>query len=329
MKKIIFPIKMSLIVLTFGVFLSGCDDPKGRSAIRLGAINFRDKATSAIESVKIVYKQKTPKSSKQEVIEELLTNPKDLETKDVEDLLIKEILTPDNSNTGVNKVLDELKYEYVVLASMFDNLEKVGTVGEFAGGGRQALSDAVKPTIHLSVRMLKLAQLISENPPKPNELDRTILVDSLNDLRSQYNAPKLNKQSKQEIVIKAEKIIDDLIRNDSQEKALLCDAYTKLVLAADTGIRLTNLLRDYNSTDIDQVITKLEGILVAASYWKAGNYTEVVKKLEAIKAEIEKNPDVKDEVNKFLKELSSSGSMPASDLYKYPTNGLNCSSGVK
>lgn len=56
MKRLDFRIKLSLVALTLGVFLGGCDDPKGRLAIRLGAIGFKDNATVAIDSVRVIYR---------------------------------------------------------------------------------------------------------------------------------------------------------------------------------------------------------------------------------------------------------------------------------
>ncbi len=338
MKRLDFRIKLSLVVLTLGIFLGGCDDPKGRSAIRLGAIGFKDNATVAIDSVRVIYQLKRPQpmDAKEHVIKELLAarqyNPnldQSLDPIGEIDKLIKRKLIPiPTHNTRVNKALDDLQAEYGAVAAIFDNLENVRTFGELVGGGRQAINSAIKPARRLTLKMLIFAHLISQNPPRPNDSDRVVLLSSLTDLQKQYQDPNLSELSKKEIEAKVGKIIDSWISTNIQEQVLLCDAYGKLLIAADTGVKLNNLLEEYNNLDIDQIIAALERIFVGASNWRGGNYSEIITKIQEVKSEIDKNPELKADLDQLIKE-NFGGVDAKSPIYIPTSTTLNCSSQEK
>ncbi len=334
MKRLDFRIKLSLVVLTLGIFLGGCDDPKGRSAIRLGSISFKERATVAIDSVRVVYQLKNPPpvDAKQSVIEDLLSidiyNPykSPAAARDAVDELIKEnfIFTPNQNTPEVNRALNDLQSEYGAVAAIFDNLENVRTFGELVGGGRQAINDAVKPARRLTLKMLIFAHLISRNPPKPNNPDRVILLSSLAELQKQYQDPNLSESSKKEIEAKVGKFIDGWISINNQEQILLCDAYGKLLIAADTGVQLSNLLEEYNNLNIDQILTAIERIFVVASNWTGSNYSQIITKTQSIKSAIDSNPNLKADLEQMINSKFG-GISSESQIYTPTSATLNCS----
>ncbi len=334
MKRFGFRNKLSLIVLTLSIFLGGCDDPKGRLAIRLGAIGFKDNATVAIDSVRVIYQLKKPQpmDAKDRVIKELLAAPQYNPNSDQSldpigeiDKLIKRKLIPiPTHNTRVNQALDDLQAEYGAVAAIFDNLENVRTFGELVGGGRQAINDAVKPARRLTLKMLVLAHLISQNPPEPSNSERVVLLSYLSELQEQYKAPNLSESSKKEIESKVGKIIDTWISNNKQDQILVCDAYSKLLIAADTGVQLSNLLEEYNNLSIDQILTTIERIFTAASNWTGGNYSQIITKTQAIKSAIDNNPSLKADFEALIK-----GKFSESQIYTPTSTTLNCSSQEK
>jgi hypothetical protein len=333
MKRLDFRIKLSLVVLTLGIFLGACDDPKGRSAIRLGAIGFKDNATVAIDSVRVIYQLKRPQTddAKQRVIVELLLAPQYNPNLDTAidpigevDKLIKDKLTPKPINKEVNRALDELQSEYGAVADMFDRLENVRTFGELFGGGREAIDEAIKPARRLTLKMLILAHLISQNPPQPSSSERVVLLSYLSELQEQYKDPNLSESSKKEIEAKVGKIIDTWISSNKQDQVLLCDAYSKLLIAADTGVQLSNLLEEYNNLNIDQILATIERIFTVASNWTGGNYSQIITKTQAIKSAIDNNPSLKADFDALIK-----GKFSESQIYTPTSNTLNCSSQEK
>lgn len=332
MKQLNFRINLSLAVLTLGIFLGGCDNPQQRAMIRLSAINFKDKATVAIDSVRVVYQLNNPQPSdaKQLLINELLksryVNPRNI--REIDNLIRDEMISTPGRTSKVNLTLDDLQAEYVAAANMFNQLENVSTFGEIVGGGSQAINDAVEPARHLTAKMLILAYLISQNPPTPKNPDRVLLGDTLRQLQEQYKKPNLSDAEKKLIEAQVGEIIDNWISVNNQEKVLLCNAYTNLLVAGQTGSELSNLLNDYKRLrlSVDQIFATLDKIFTITSPWLVGTSSQINTKVKDIKEAINKDPKLKDILNQLLKE-GFGGTTPATNIFS-PTNPqkLNCSS---
>ena len=160
MKRVNFRVNLSLAILTLSIVLGACDNPQQRAMIRLSAINFKDKATVAIDSVRVIYQLNRPQptDSKQLLINELLKSPNINPhlTREIDNLIREEMISTPSRTSKVNLTLDDLQAEYVAAANMFNQLENVSTFGEIVGGGSQAINDAVEPARHSE-------QLLSED----------------------------------------------------------------------------------------------------------------------------------------------------------------------
>jgi uncharacterized membrane protein YheB (UPF0754 family) len=329
MKRPNFRINLSLAIL-LGIFLGGCDDPQQRAMIRLSAINFKDKATVAIDSVRVIYQLNNPQPSdaKQLLINELLkspnVNPRNI--REIDNLIREEMISTPGRTSKVNLRLDDLQAEYVAAANMFNQIENVSTFGEIVGGGSQAINDAVEPARHLTAKMLILAYLISQNPPTPKNPDRVLLGDTLRQLREQYKKPNLSDAEKKLIEAQVGEIINNWISVINQEKVLLCTAYTNLLVAGQTGAELSNLLNDYKNLSVSQIFATLDKIFTITSPWIVGTSSQINTKVKDIKEAIDKDPELKKILDQLLQE-GFGGTTRETNVFS-PTNPqkLNCSS---
>jgi uncharacterized membrane protein YheB (UPF0754 family) len=330
MKRLNFRINLSLAILTLGIFLGGCDNPQQRAMIRLSAINFKDKATVAIDSVRVVYQLNNPQPSdaKQLLINELLkspnVNPRNI--REIDNLIREEMISTPGRTSKVNLTLDDLQAEYVAAANMFNQLENVSTFGEIVGGGSQAINDAVEPARHLTAKMLILAYLISQNPPTPKNPDRVLLAEALRQLREQYKKPNLSDAEKKLIEAQVGEIINNWISVDNQEKVLLCTAYTNLLVAGQTGTELSNLLNNYKTLSVNQIFATLDKIFTITSPWLVGTSSQINTKVKDIKEAIDKDPELKKILDQLLQD-GFGGTTQETNVFS-PSNPqtLNCSS---
>ena len=301
--------KKILFFLTVSLVLSSCS-PERRAVLRLTALNFKTQASDAIEAVKTIYQLKPiPQSDaerQRKLLTRLLIDP-NLDFGDPDRMMkvINQTLATNSSRANpLNEALDDLKQEYIVASETFNNIEEAGLLGTESG----AVTRAAEPAMRLTVKMLLLAELIRQQPPSPNNPDRALIFFQLSKLNAQFRNTSSDTE-RQAIRQQAAKLIDNLLSINTQERTMLCQATAKLLLTADTGSKLSQLIEKYNTLSFDEIVAKITTALGIASSF-GSDVTAINTKIKAIQASIQEDAIL----NKFLNEQRQSLLPPSPDM---------------
>lgn len=287
------------VTITISLALSSCT-PQRRTMLRITAEKFHDQVLDAMTSVKQIY---------------TLTNVP-LESSVSRDLIARQLLTDttiDFSNISeVNKIitqddetdkppsefereLENLTAEYDTALEIFQNLENIDY------GSSKIVAQTAQPARCLTVKMLLLAKQIESRPPKPKNPQRVIISLRLNQLQKQYNNPELSPQTNQEeIKRQVTEQIDEWLAVNAAEKEIIEESISKLVIAADTGRKLSKLIDDYGNLNFEVIATRVTQILGVTSSVTGRDYTSVLTKMKTLETAINEDPTLRD----FIREVS-------------------------
>ncbi|WP_375471121.1 hypothetical protein [uncultured Nostoc sp.] len=297
------------------IALSSCS-PERRAVLRLTALNFKTQASDAIESVKTIYQlNPLPRSTVElrgRLVKRLLSD-RNIDFADIDQIsnIIENQLQTNTRSNPVNNVLNDLKQEYIVAGETFNNIEQAGLLGTEAG----AVTRAAEPSRRLTVKMLLLAELIAQDPPSPKNPDRVVILFRFSKLRTQFENAT-SEVDKTQIFNQAEQALDELLSINIEDKKIICQARAKLLLTAETGAKLSQLIEKYKDVSFDEIVAKITTILGIASSF-GSDITAVNVRIKEIQTVIQEDPILNDMLNKQRQNL-----LPATS----DTQPLECSS---
>ncbi|WP_292877695.1 hypothetical protein [Nostoc sp. NMS1] len=292
------------------IALSGCS-PERRAVLRLTALNFKNQASDAIESVKTIYQlNPLPRSTvelRRRLVKRLLSD-RNIDFADIDKIsnIIENQLQTNTRPSPVNNVLNDLKQEYIVAGETFNNIEQAGLLGTEAG----AVTRAAEPSRRLTVKMLLLAELIAQDPPSPKNPDRVVILFRFSKLRTQFQNAT-SEADKTQIFNQSEQVLDELLSINIEDKKMICQARAKLLLTADTGAKLSQVIEKYNDVSFDEVVAKITTILGIASSF-GSDITAVNVRIKEIQTAIQEDSILNDMLNKQRQNLppATSDSQP-------------------
>ena len=265
------------VILGAGV-LNGCTKEKAE-AIKVTVEQFRIEAIAAINQLKNIVKQsiEMPAQDENKLID-------DLEQEDTIDYdKIKLLLAERDIGAAEADVIDEkmqeLEGQYNLFASMFNSLPK----GSFFAA--KAVERAQKHAMNLTVQLINFAQQIKENKiaVKANA-KRILLVGQINQNKS-IQDPVLRRQH----LKNAAQSLRELYEEESRIKNM---AIIQCLKAAETGRQVAQMIRDYKSLTVGEVLTLSQqslGFISEISDQSA--YIEpLLKKYQAIETTIKSDP---------------------------------------
>jgi hypothetical protein len=276
--------RSGLLLLALAVVLSSCS-PERRAILRLTAIGFRDQATIAIEAVRTIYQLRNPARSQEEsrsiIVNRILQDK--LDFRDVR--RVDQIITANQENAGqtnsdLEEAFNDLLLQYEEAAAMLNSVEQVGLIGG------DAIVQAAKPARSLTIKMMLLAKRISQNPPSPLDPSRVVISRRLRDLRRRYDSGAASNAERREIQAQVSQQIDEWLRVDAEERRLLCDATTRLLRAAETGQKLSELVDQYKKLSFEEVVATITRTLGTASSLTGRDFSPVITRLQNLDSAI-------------------------------------------
>ncbi len=283
--------------------LGGCS-PERRSIIKLSATNFRDQAIRAITQVQGIYELRSPSRAPQEARARLgdrLLRDGSLYLGDVRrlDQVIRTGLNLANApeEDDLQLALQDLEAEYVLAGQAFENLQSGGI---FAS---KAVQDAAQPARRLTVKMVLLADLIRQSPPTPRDPERVLIAVQLNALQTRFRAANISESERQLLRNKVDTLVSNWLALQQQEQDQLCRASAQLLVAAQTGTQLSQLLDQYNRLSLDELLGGLDRVFSTATLLSGRDFGQVTSQLGAIDGVIKRDPTLNQILNGLPQEI--------------------------
>ncbi|BAY99461.1 hypothetical protein NIES37_34440 [Tolypothrix tenuis PCC 7101] len=291
--------KILIIALTLSTTLSSCT-PEKRTMLRLTAETFRNQAVDAIASVKKVYQlNELPldaEISRDFVVEQLLSDRRINfgDPREVDKIIMGENQS-NNQPSDLERELDALQSEYDTAIEIFNNLETIDY------GSAKIVSQTAQPARCLTVKMLLLAKQIQQKPPKPNNPQRVLIGLKLQQLQRKYNNPNTYSQiGPEEIKRQVAEQIDAWLKVNASEQQILNESISRLLIAADTGRKLSKLIDEYPSLSFEAIATRITKIVGVANTITGRDYSSVLSRINSIEQSINEDKTLQ----YFLQEVS-------------------------
>ncbi|MEH1970160.1 hypothetical protein [Nostoc sp.] len=287
--------KFCIVACTISFTISGCT-PQKRAILRVTAENFRDRAANAITSVKKIYQLEDLPRDDNLVIERLLN---DTSIKFGVPREVNRIITGESQQniqpSDVDRVLDDLKAEYDTAAEVFNKLETIDYESA------KIVAKTAQPARCLTVKMLLLAKRIQERPPRPSDPQRVLISFELKRLSEQYRNLSISSQPEaEEIKRQVAKQIDEWRKVNAAEQESLNESISKLLVAADTGRQLSELIDDYPNLNFEVIAARVTQIVGVATSFTGNDYSSIFTKINTLEKEVDQDRVLKE----FMKEIS-------------------------
>ncbi|MEH1827580.1 MAG: hypothetical protein V7L22_19960 [Nostoc sp.] len=287
--------KFWIVACTISFTISGCT-PEKRAMLRITAENFRDRAADAITSVKKIYQLNNLPIDDNLVVDQLLTDTSiefGIPTE------VNSIITGESQqnsqSSDVDQTLDALKAEYDTAVEVFNKLETIDYEST------RIVAQTAQPARCLTVKMLLLAKRIQEKPPRPMDWERVIISSKLKDLGERYRRLSTSSQPEaEEIKRQVIEKIDDWRKVNAAEQQSLNESISKLLLAADTGRKLSELIDDYPNLNFEVIAARVTQIFGVATSFTGNDYSLTLTKIITLEREVNKDEVLKE----FMKEVS-------------------------
>lgn len=287
--------KFCIVACTISFTISGCT-PQKRAMLRVTAENFRDRAADAIISVKKIYQLDDLPRDDNLVIERLL-NDTSIQFEIPRE--VNRIITGESQQniqpSDVEQVLDDLKAEYDTAAEIFNKLETIDYESA------RIVAKTAQPARCLTVKMLLLAKRIQEKPPRPSDPQRVVISFELKHLGEQYRNLSISSQPEaEEIKRQVAKQIDEWRKVNFYEQQSLNESIFKLLVAADTGRKLSELIDDYPNLNFEVIAARVTQIVGVATSFSGNDYSSTLTKINTLEQEVNEDKVLKE----FMKEIS-------------------------
>lgn len=264
--------------------------------LQVTAENFRDRAADAITSVKKIYQLDDLPRDDNLVIERLL-NDTSIQFEIPRE--VNRIITGESQQniqpSDVDQVLDDLKAEYDTAAEVFNKLETIDYESA------RIVAKTAQPARCLTVKMLLLAKRIQERPPRPRNPERVLISFELKRLGEQYRNLSISSQPEaEEIKRQVAKQIDEWRKVNFYEQQSLNESIFKLLVAADTGRKLSELIDDYPNLNFEVIAARVTQIVGVATSFSSNDYSLTLIKINTLEKEVNEDKVLKE----FMKEIS-------------------------
>ncbi|MBD2166786.1 hypothetical protein H6G04_20545 [Calothrix membranacea FACHB-236] len=268
--------------------------------LRLTAETFRNQAVDAIASVKKIYQlNELPldaEISRDFVVEQLLSDRR-INFGDPRE--VDKIITGENQSNNqpsdLERELDALQSEYDTAIEIFNNLETIDY------GSAKIVAKTAQPARCLTVKMLLLAKQIQQKPPKPNNPQRVLIGLKLQQLQRKYNNPNTYSQlGTDEIKRQVAEQIDAWLKVNATEQQILNESISRLLIAADTGRKLSKLIDEYPSLSFEAIATRITKIVGVATNVTGRDYSSVLSRINSIEQSINEDKTLQE----FFQEVS-------------------------
>ncbi len=287
--------KFCIVACTISFTISGCT-PEKRAMLRVTAETFRDRTADAITSVKTIYQLNNLPIDDNLVVDQLLTDTSiefGIPTE------VNSIITGESQqnlqSSDVDQTLDALKAEYDTAVDVFNNLETIDYES------KRIVAQTAQPARCLTVKMLLLAKRIQERPPRPMDWERVIISSKLKDLGERYRKLSISSQPEaEEIKRQVIEKIDDWRKVNAAEQQSLNESISKLLAAADTGRKLSELIDDYPNLNFEVIAARVTQIVGVATSLTGNNYNSTLRNIHTLEREVNKD----DVLKEFMKEIS-------------------------
>ncbi|MBD2436887.1 hypothetical protein [Nostoc sp. FACHB-110] len=279
--------KSAISCVALSLALSSCT-PEKRAMLRATAESFRNQAVEAITAYREINQlelRNTTVDDPNTTIAELLNNPiiEDSFNEGVIDFkqLDQIILGEQSQPSALDTALNNLQAEYDKAVEVFTNLEAIDYESS------KIVAQTAQPARCLTVKMLLLAQLLQENPPKPKNPERAEIGLELIKLRQNYRQANLSEREKQEIENQVGRLVNKWRNLDVEEKEMIEGAIAKFLVAADKGQRLSKLIDEYPHLSFDVISARITQILSLTTNITGNNYSYLTVKIHNIEREIQ------------------------------------------
>ncbi|WP_062292357.1 hypothetical protein [Nostoc piscinale] len=278
--------KLTLIFVAISFTLSSCT-PERRAMLRVTAENFRNQAFDAINLYREINQLQLRDSTRddpEKMIEELLNNPILEDDSNGGSINFQEldliILGEKKQPTELDATLNNLQAEYDQVVEIFSNLEAIDY------GSSKIVAQTARPARCLTVKMLRLAKLLQENPPKPKNPERADIGAELIKLRQAYRQADISDAEKEAIEKQVGVLVNQWRSLDIEEKELIETAIAKFIVAADKGQRLSKLIDEYPHLSFDVVAARITQILNLTTDITDNNYSSLRARINIVEQEI-------------------------------------------
>ena len=234
---------VGVMVCVSALLFQGCTKDKAE-AIKVAAKSFQAEASAALEQIRDILKQNVAMPPRD--------NDKlagDLSQTNFTYEMLQELLSENQigaPQTGqIDQQIDKVEKNYDAFAKMFDSLAQ----GHFFAAN--SVQQSEKYAVNLTVQMINMAKLIQDQKiPVHLNAKRILLVEQI----KQHNA------------IPDEKVRHDLLISDAQQVTALAAEESQLrartiaqcLRAAEAGRLVTDLVRDYKSLSVGDVLTQTQ-----------------------------------------------------------------------
>ncbi|MBN4006788.1 MAG: hypothetical protein HWQ58_35595 [Nostoc sp. LPT] len=264
--------------------------------LRVTAETFRDRTADAITSVKKIYQLNNLPIDDNLVVDQLLTDAS------IEFGILREvnsIITGESQqnlqSSDVDQTLDALKAEYDTAVDVLNKLETIDYES------KRIVAQTAQPARCLTVKMLLLAKRIQERPPRPMDWERVIISSKLKDLGERYRKLSISSQPEaEEIKRQVIEKIDDWRKVNAAEQQSLNESISKLLAAADTGRKLSELIDDYPNLNFEVIAARVTQIVGVTTSLTGNNYNSTLSNIHTLEREVNKDEVLKE----FMKEIS-------------------------
>ncbi|MBE9209472.1 hypothetical protein IQ244_23835 [Nostoc sp. LEGE 06077] len=278
--------KLALIFVALSLTISSCT-PEKRAILRATAENFRNQAFEAITSYREINQLQLRDSTGddlEQMIDELLNNPIIENNSDDGSINFQQldliILGEKKQPSELDTALDNLQAEYDQAVEIFTNLETVDY------GSSRIVAQTAQPARCLTVKMLRLAQLLQKNPPKPKNPERAEIGLELIKLRQEYRQANISETEKQKIEKQVGLLINKWRSLDIEEKEIIEAAIAKFIVAADKGQRLSKLIDEYPRLSFNVIAARITQILSLTTNITGNNYSSLTGRINIVEQEI-------------------------------------------
>jgi len=259
------------------LFLQGCTKDKAE-AIKVAAESLRAEATAALNQIRALLKANTamPPRDNGELAE-------DLQQRDFTYEMLQTLLSEDQMGEAqavqIDAKLDGIEQQYATFARMFDSLPQ----GHFFA--RNAVERAERHAVNLTVQMINMAKLIEERKiPVQLNARRILLVEQV----KQHNSITDGNLKQTHLRHAAQQITALAI----EETQLREQAIGQCLKAAEAGRLVMNLIRDYKTLSVAEILAQTQQSLgfVAEISGQNLDVVSLLNRFQAVERTIKADP---------------------------------------
>jgi hypothetical protein len=267
---------LSFIVVVL-LCTAGCTKEKAE-AIKIAAEKFRIEAVAAIQKVNHLLLQSVSmpfegvETQVQKIVSDLDKKGETIGAKELS-FLIGETSIGGPQVEKINKEFERIETQYYEFEAMFRSLPE----GSYFA--RNAVKRAERYSINLTVQMIHFAESLKNNPVQFTGR-RTLIVERI----------KKAKEVQDEVARKGllTEIAKDILQLTVDEETAKQEAIIQCLKAAESGKLISQLIRDYDALNVEQLLVAIGGTLGFIAEISGGNQdvAALLNKYKSVETEI-------------------------------------------